>query len=1019
MKTSKKVKIPHISARIFFLGYFSVITVILLWNLFHCTEVSWSTADALSTEVSDSAAQTNGGNSTQQTPDSKAASVFELKDDSPLTVRAAEGKDKSESSANTYGKKPRLKGVALLGYKNTRSLLFSDETVTAEVVNIRTQEVAGSGTLLLKNQTIYPNDETIVYIALSEPVTQLLPEGLEIRFHTSGLTRNGIFIIGGTAGKGEEPPLVRLYYEKKKWNPAMPLLYYILEMFSGLGCLLLYGERKLPLLRRDRAERLSDAEIHSSPADGSGKTAARKKFREQAGKPAAAAVAILFVAVLMLYTYMHAVKKTADACGADLLTGGTKAADVVRLSPGMTLRQKITAGQDMLSGIGIRPVQENGDSLMSPKDAAYAEAGLEWALLDETGTAVLTSGAGKVKDLKKVSAVLAEDIKDQKVLNTADISVRLAFDSPVREAAGKQFVLQISYPEQSGTQEDVCFLATGDTNGQIETATEKGFDASGTGQETLPLELGLMGVYKNNGFLKGMYLRISAAVLVMLAGLYFALCRFRVSGARTGKQTAALYLVSALCMGLMFSFITPVYTISDERTHIDSVYFVSNRLLGISDLPGPNRLLKRACDINSSIANTMPVTADRYRAVEEDLFRAAPKTGAGMSHAGEAGEDGSAGNARLPSGRELTAAYTRSALDNVPVLCYLASAVGFSFARLLGRNMITMIMAARWLNLLSCVLIMYLAIRRMPYGAPAMAVIGLFPKTLQQMASCSYDGMVIAGTFLFIALSLTAAFDEDVCLADLLAMILSGLFVAACKGGAYLPVLGMALMIPAVRAGKGKKMKTGWLMVSGAAVGTAVLLFVGKYVLRLISMFGRVSGTATVAAGTKTLYTLSDFIHAPVKLVRIYINTFAVRADGLLGELVGKNLSQKWYIVYAFLLLALLGMLRTDTARREKEPGQEKNHLRIPGRLWLLFLTSVSVSLVFLSMLLAFTEKGATYIDGLQGRYFLPVAPLPFLALENGLVKRDGIPDVALLYAADVLLAVTFCEILLMYLRGI
>ena len=59
------------------------------------------------------------------------------------------------------------------------------------------------------------------------------------------------------------------------------------------------------------------------------------------------------------------------------------------------------------------------------------------------------------------------------------------------------------------------------------------------------------------------------------------------------------------------------------------------------------------------------------------------------------------------------------------------------------------------------------------------------------------------------------------------------------------------------------------------------------------------------------------------------------------------------------------------------------------------------------------------YIDGLQGRYFLPIAILPLLAAENGLVRRDGIGDTAILYTADFLLAVTFCEILLAYLAPV
>ena len=534
-----------------------------------------------------------------------------------------------------------------------------------------------------------------------------------------------------------------------------------------------------------------------------------------------------------------------------------------------------------------------------------------------------------------------------------------------------------------------------------------------------------------------MFLRLCAVLILMLTGLYFAAQYFSRADIRPGRQTAAMYLVSALCMGMVFSFMTPAYTISDERTHVDAVYILSNRLLGVRDIPGPSRLLKRACDIDSSIAITMPLTAERYRSVERELFGAAPKTnygtvdteGSGGHNAAESasGDPASLSGRHRPSGRERLAAYTRNSLDNVPVLCYLPASVGFTAARLMGRNLITMVMAARWLNLLACILVMYMAVRRMPYAGAMMAVIGLFPKTLQQMASCSYDGMVIAGIFLFTAYCLAAAFDKEICIADLLVLTLSGIFAASCKGGAYLPVLGMLFLIPAARSGMTIRGKTGlrWYLVCAAAAGSAVFLFAGKFVVRLAGMFGRKSGSAVVGAGTKSLYTVSDFIHAPGKLVHIYLNTLYVRSDGILGELVGKNLSQKWYIVYAFLILAILGLLRRFTAPQKDgmDPDSDKtnesstgNHICLSGRIWILLLAAASTALIFLSMLIAFTSREMPYIDGLQGRYFIPIAPLPFLAAENGLVHRDGIGDTALLYTADVLLALTFCEMLMFYL---
>ena len=982
MKREKDKQTRGSKARTFFVLYFCVITVAFVWSLFNCTEYSWTGVDAFPA-VED-----------ELKVSEEADVLMELKDDSPLEVSIPE-----EPSSSIIKKKSRLRGVALLGYDNVHSLMFSDETLKASVIDARSGETISEGRMFLKNQTQYKNDETMVYIALSRPVIDVVPGNLKVRFSTSGMSRNGIGLRGEKSRTDEEEKVAvaRLFYEKKVWNPIIPVLYFLVEAAAGLGCLLLYGDKKLPLFRR--LKRSGFGQKLYENADLAGNTDKKRRFSMLTVRDAVIPfILILLLMIPMLLTYLRVIRQTAGSFSADLLTGGTLSKEIVAIEPGTRVRQTITAGKNDFSGIGIRLSNEDGASISVDEEALYLNSVLEWKLLDETGTAELAAGSSKVEGLKKAASFLEKDIADEVILSAARESILLPLDHLQRESQGRKYVLEIGVP--STEQKTIYLRAVSDTNCKLERIS--------AGQTDLNLEICLLGAYKCNGFIKGMFVRLSIFLLVIIPVLYFAARHFALSASKHEKKdaerTAAMYLVSALCMGLVFSFMTPAYTISDERTHIDSVYVLSNRLLGMSDSPGPRRLYKRSCDYDSSIANTMPVTAERYRAVEENLFGEAPKS-------------------------EYIAAYTRNAADNVPVLCYLPAAIGFTVARILGRNMMTMIMMARWLNLFVCVLVTFLAVRRMPYGAAAMAVIGLFPKTLQQMSSCSYDGMIIAGIFLFIALCLTAAFDEEVCIADLLILFLASVFVATCKGGAYLPVLGMVFLIPFARSVliSPEHAKSGihWRSVSFSAIAGALLLFVGKYVARLAGMFGRTSGSYTIAAGTKTLYTLSDFIHAPMKLIRIYLNTIHMRTDGLIGELVGKNLSQKWYIVYAFLALAVLGMLRKKSAIRKPEgriPDAkvnnhlEYNHFHLPGRLWILLIAALSTALIFLSMLIGFTSRELGYIDGLQGRYFIPLAPLPLLAIENGLVHRDGIGDTAILYAADFLLAVTFFEILIYYL---
>ena len=49
------------------------------------------------------------------------------------------------------------------------------------------------------------------------------------------------------------------------------------------------------------------------------------------------------------------------------MTGGSRNEDVIALEPGMILRQSVIAGEDSLSGIGVRLVQEEGQ-IVRPDD---------------------------------------------------------------------------------------------------------------------------------------------------------------------------------------------------------------------------------------------------------------------------------------------------------------------------------------------------------------------------------------------------------------------------------------------------------------------------------------------------------------------------------------------------------------------------------------------------------------------------------------------------------------------------
>ena len=1057
----------------FFSVYFVVITLILLWNLFHCTTTSWVTRDAVSLSETVKSGTVESGNDWSETgepgtgePETGESETggagtvqseteketIELLDGQSLILHTVDQDE--EITSSEAGGNAVLRGAALLGYENRNALRFTDESVQAEVIRAETGEVLGTADLLLRNQTPYPADEMMMYFTFSTPVAGTAGEELELRFSAEGLPRNGIFFTGlteedlsgqdssgqdgseqnlsGNAFSGREKMVrARLFYEKKIWSPFTSLLYFLAEAALAVFCLKLYRKKRFPFCADSRS---FDRVIRENTRTG---------FRELMPL-----IVILIVFLFsMAFSYIHAVRKAVHSVSAEMLTSQLmqqyttipkleEEEETVRIRPGQRVRQIIIPGQDQLSGLGIRIQNKEG----------MEEAVLNWSLYDETGTNLLRSGSGRIGRLKKISSILPKENMSEIFRTETERYLELPLDAPAPETTGRHFVFELSVPEES--EDSVRVYARKMTNGSVfrssgqdvslenedaedaqnGTDSLSGFEMdpeadseinseadSAADSEILPLEICTMGIYRNNGFMKALFVRLSFVMCLLLILLFFAAKVLR-------GRPELLYLACAVSMGLVFSFMTPPWTISDERTHVDTVYMVSNSLLGITDTPGPEKMYKRACDIDMSMNYTMPITTARYRAVESGLFAPASS----VHFAGESST--SSGN-----GLELTACFAETSLANVSILCYLPSAVGFTITRLLGRNMITMFMAARWVNVLVCSLIISFAVKRIPYGGACLAAIALFPKTLQQIASCSYDGVVIAGTFLFIAYCIAAAYDRRFSITDLLVLFLSGFFVASSKGGTYVPLLGIALMIPFTAKKLHREnieLQSVWKGITAALLGSCAVLFFGKFVGLVFGMLTRQSGTAVYGAGAseRTLYSLSDLISSPGKLIDLFLNTVNVRGDGLISEMVGKNLCQRWYLVFAFLFLAFLGILHErkggdgigrTTVSDQKSQHTLPCHINMGGRVWLLFLAASSTALVFLSMLVAFTTKGAAYIEGIQGRYLLPIIPLVYLAAENRVLSREGIRDDHILYAEACLLALTFSQILLYYFGGI
>lgn len=137
-----------------------------------------------------------------------------------------------------------------------------------------------------------------------------------------------------------------------------------------------------------------------------------------------------------------------------------------------------------------------------------------------------------------------------------------------------------------------------------------------------------------------------------------------------------------------------------------------------------------------------------------------------------------------------------------------------------------------------------------------------------------------------------------------------------------------------------------------------------------------------VSAEEGARYTIGYVLAHPHRFVYAMWNTLIQVGDNNLAGLLGGKLSWLGIQVNWFLLIILLiGILLF--AHVEDDIITLKTRERIVYALSIV----MTVGLIMLSMYVSFTASGATYVQGLQGRYFLCLFPLGCFLLRSPMIQ--------------------------------
>jgi uncharacterized membrane protein len=278
----------------------------------------------------------------------------------------------------------------------------------------------------------------------------------------------------------------------------------------------------------------------------------------------------------------------------------------------------------------------------------------------------------------------------------------------------------------------------------------------------------------------------------------------------------------------------------------------------------------------------------------------------------------------------------------------------------------------RIVNLLAWTGLIYLTIRITPIYPVLFMLLALTPMSLHQAASLSADATTNGLAFLSIALALRMADAVEIPVRNrhLLWFTVSVFLLSLCKN-IYFCFALLFLLVPP-RHLKSRKRYWAWFAaVTGTCLGATIMW-------SLIASHLPVSRilNANIRPAQQVAFVSSH----PVEYLRIFFST--IKRERYLLDLYRTFIG--WVGFGDTLLgdrhICLWTLLLIVTAAFE---NRKDYPLRFPQKILCCVLFVIVTGLIYLLLYFFWNPVGSPVIEGVQGRYFIPIAPMAFMLFYN------------------------------------
>lgn len=456
-------------------------------------------------------------------------------------------------------------------------------------------------------------------------------------------------------------------------------------------------------------------------------------------------------------------------------------------------------------------------------------------------------------------------------------------------------------------------------------------------------------------FVKNVYIVCSVIVILLFIALFYFLFVKKIK-----TTTAAVGFVFAL--GILYTIVLPPLSAPDEPKHFAAAYHLSNVLMFDKQDMENGYVFMRKSD--AEFPYELCPSISTYKSCYEGLFSTVEK-----------------GKALYTGGPVLQVKNS---------YMYLPSAIGITVGRVLNLSTILTVELGKIFNLLFFCAMLWLAMKITPFGKLVFAGISFFPMVLEQIGSYSYDVFVLGGYFAYIAFLLHLIYDEnEIKKKEIAILSITTFLLAPCKA-IYICVGGLIILIYK------KVNKKKFAIIIGIFIVSALISEIWVNLQNIQNQMGigqnvtietdnsltenSVEENTSEGVTTERYYSTQDFIQQPLKLVKIYIYTLKSNLLSYILTMGGYRLG--WLeipVSMSIIGLCYIGVLVFAFFSSKRQ----KYEIKLTHRLLYLAIFVFVGVLAMYTMLTGWTPVSKECIEGVQGRYFLPAAPLAFLAIQS------------------------------------